>query len=518
MFRSLVALTTKVLCLCASLWCTSSSIKVEEYHAADKLCVSNSLIQSSHVQQRTSFQHTADPTVDPSFHKTVTYKNLERWYREMRQYCHDVPIICFANQVVNRIGDGVIGAAVFFVLVGLCFTGCLRYGLPQGSSQLAEGSDEAKSEGQEAQVGTLRLRDHHLDNAKFVLMATILLTHFVDFETAWPWKLYVKTVLYFNTIGFALISGYFAARSPHAFRSLIVSVLVPLLFWLLVINPIFVPILSGSPGSPFPSSMTEYGRTCFLNLAGNVNISWFLFSLLWWGLLNRLIATWPPIAKLVFAVTLSQFGGAIQDISKISVAMMYFPVFIAGTLLPLEQAAKTLQRQTAGRIISFIVLAGLFCIEFCFVDWFDQLPKWPWGNWAVPLKFERHARLQFLFLFFLLWNTVKAILVMCVCPSEHCCFSEWGRYTLYPYILHPSLLYREYRIRHYLFPSLGNKPIGITMWLLYIYAVVFCIIATASLSSAPVRWVFGCMIQPSWLSPTRSREKRKECVTEATDA
>lgn len=31
--------------------------------------------------------------------RKVTYKNLEMWYNEMRQYCPDIPVICIANKV-----------------------------------------------------------------------------------------------------------------------------------------------------------------------------------------------------------------------------------------------------------------------------------------------------------------------------------------------------------------------------------------------------------------------------------
>mmetsp|Transcript_110052 Transcript_110052/g.206332 ORF Transcript_110052/g.206332 Transcript_110052/m.206332 type:complete len:238 (-) Transcript_110052:34-747(-) len=31
--------------------------------------------------------------------RKVTYKNLEKWYKEMRHYCPDIPVICIANKV-----------------------------------------------------------------------------------------------------------------------------------------------------------------------------------------------------------------------------------------------------------------------------------------------------------------------------------------------------------------------------------------------------------------------------------
>jgi len=31
--------------------------------------------------------------------RKVTYKNLEKWYKEMRIYCPDIPVICIANKV-----------------------------------------------------------------------------------------------------------------------------------------------------------------------------------------------------------------------------------------------------------------------------------------------------------------------------------------------------------------------------------------------------------------------------------
>jgi len=363
-------------------------------------------------------------------------------------------------------------------------------------------------------------RNHHLDNAKFVLMTTILMTHFVDLELAWPWYKYVKTFLSTSVVGFALISGYFAARSPQAFRSIPISVVAPLLFWFAVINPIIDPILSGDPNAPLPSSFSQYLIVCLRNLGGQIPSSWYLYSILWWGLWNRMIATWPPIAKLAFAVALSQVGGAIPDVCKISVAMMYFPMFITGTLLPLEEAVKAMHGQTSARVIALLVLVGLFHIEFCLIDWFDELPKWPWGDWIVPRTFQQ-ARFNFEFLFFASWSTIKAILIICACPWEECWFSELGKYSIYPYILHSPLLHREHLIRHYLLPSVGKNPIGITLWLLYIYAVVFCILATALLSAAPVRSVFGCMIQPaSWLSPRlspTSARKSERGISEATD-
>merc|ERR1712048_863828 len=31
--------------------------------------------------------------------RKITYKNLEKWYKEMRHYCPDIPVICVANKV-----------------------------------------------------------------------------------------------------------------------------------------------------------------------------------------------------------------------------------------------------------------------------------------------------------------------------------------------------------------------------------------------------------------------------------
>mmetsp|Transcript_119971 Transcript_119971/g.208353 ORF Transcript_119971/g.208353 Transcript_119971/m.208353 type:complete len:223 (-) Transcript_119971:58-726(-) len=30
--------------------------------------------------------------------RKITYKNLEKWYKEMRHYCPDIPVICIANK------------------------------------------------------------------------------------------------------------------------------------------------------------------------------------------------------------------------------------------------------------------------------------------------------------------------------------------------------------------------------------------------------------------------------------
>merc|ERR1712019_190979 len=31
--------------------------------------------------------------------RKITYKNMEKWYKEMRHYCPDIPVICVANKV-----------------------------------------------------------------------------------------------------------------------------------------------------------------------------------------------------------------------------------------------------------------------------------------------------------------------------------------------------------------------------------------------------------------------------------
>merc|ERR1712046_479258 len=31
--------------------------------------------------------------------RKITYKNMEKWYKEMRHYCRDIPVICVANKV-----------------------------------------------------------------------------------------------------------------------------------------------------------------------------------------------------------------------------------------------------------------------------------------------------------------------------------------------------------------------------------------------------------------------------------
>merc|ERR1711871_1580042 len=88
--------------------------------------------------------------------------------------------------------------------------------------------------------------------------------------------------------------------------------------------------------------------------------------------------------------------------------------------------------------------------------------------------------------------------LLTLCPRNETVFSELGKYTLYPFLLHFSLLLWLHKI-----VLLLNLPVSTSFVVHLLFAIGFgipaCIGITWLLTTWPVRKLFGLVLEPTWL-------------------
>lgn len=356
-------------------------------------------------------------------------------------------------------------------------------------------------------------RSFWLDNCRFWLVTLVIVGHIIALPWTFGWVdgYWLKPVLsWANTIhipGLAFISGVCShgpLTSPRAAR-LIVFLLIPYMF-----SRLFNWAYS-----------CHIGASCLLNPFRGDGIEWYLLSLLQWRLAICLCAPVRGevllIASFVCALT-SGYYIPFDGVLAIERTMAFFPFFVAGFLFDLDAARHHVERNPILRTVAFTVLSVTLAVL-----WFGP-PSWTiiletgmpgdfnfdYANPRIdpehPWKYLGMPRCGLEFWLSPVWRVPRYVLsfvmlaaTLILVPSRETWYTEAGRYTMYPYLLHGWLIFAmitwAQHHPYFLYWTMGPFWKGGWTWLVAIGAGFIFSLAT---TTHAVRRVFGFVIEPVW--------------------
>ncbi|PDP84826.1 acyltransferase [Glycomyces fuscus] len=270
-------------------------------------------------------------------------------------------------------------------------------------------------------------RDARLDNAKFILIALVVLGHAIEpLRDYGPAGALYYWIYFFHMPAFILISGYLSRSfdgSSNRVEKLVLSVAVPyLIFW--TIHQAIYFVDRGGP----PDSLSVLKPTWTL---------WFLVALFLWRLS---VPIWKRLRwPVLIAVVISMFGAtaSLGETLSMGRVVSFLPFFVLGLSLRREHFAY-LDRLWV-RILSVLVLGVTAVLA---VPISGHLSR-DWLFWKEsltdrdidPLMPSFGIRLAFMAL-----ALVMTVAVLALTPKQRTWFTALGSYTLYVYLGHSVVL------------------------------------------------------------------------------
>lgn len=372
-------------------------------------------------------------------------------------------------------------------------------------------------------------RETWVDSARFVLIVFIVMGHYVAVpcsyiaeQSYWLAPL-LAWINLFVMPGFAALSGYLSKGPLTQVRlsRLLIFVLFPyilskLVYWMwFSVN--FQMVGWFDPFDAFSASL---------------GLEWYLIVLVQWRLA---IALMSPLSKwslvgssLAIGLVSGNWvpGSAALALQR---ACSFFPFFVLGYAFDLGHLREAVTRSIGTRVVLQTGFLGILAVFFCSpgianlfmantlgdlnfdytaaiptqhhvdkVGPFGFMPAWPLvprdhcgSEWTLSFvhRLVRYQLGALLLLGLLAWI-----------PSSSA-MAQYGRHTMYPYLLHPwifQLWLLPLMNRHLpaLLGSLGAFSAGGYIWTL---AVILAPVLTMALSTAPVRFLTGILIEPTWL-------------------
>nr|WP_233571419.1 acyltransferase family protein [Nocardiopsis sp. Huas11] len=271
-------------------------------------------------------------------------------------------------------------------------------------------------------------RDARLDNAKFILIALVVVGHAVEpLRDYGPASALYYWIYFFHMPAFIMISGYLSRSfdaSSRRVEKLVVSLAVPyLVFW--TIHQLIYGVERGG----LPESLSVLKPTWTL---------WFLVALFMWRLSvpvwQRL--RWPvAIAVLisVFAST-TDLGGGTLALGRV---LSFLPFFVLGLSLRREHFAHLDRLWVRVMSVGVLVATAVLAVPIS-----DRLSR-DWLFWRDsltdrdidPIMPSMGIRLLFMAL-----ALAMTIAVLALTPKREMWFTSLGAYTLYVYLGHSVAL------------------------------------------------------------------------------
>jgi len=275
--------------------------------------------------------------------------------------------------------------------------------------------------------------------------------------------------------------------------------LAPLLIWLFI-KDVIITALSGAGPQEIWLALKA---TLYLVPKMDVrSYEWFWVMLCVWRASCFLVWTHlSPLAGMTISLTISCVAGY-TSLGYADNFLALLPYLVAGYVLPsskvLGLAEKTSCR--ARLLVAAAVLLWIFVGQE--MTFLEPLPD-GYGSYATGrsrIAFENAASIHF----YLFWTrkvakfaldiAVLIAFLFFVIPRKATAVSWIGRYSLFPYLLHPvGLIWRERLVAA--FPP----PVVTSSWghsLVYAALALYALAITALFASAPCRWLFGWCIKP----------------------
>ncbi len=269
-------------------------------------------------------------------------------------------------------------------------------------------------------------RDARLDNAKFVLIALVVVGHAIGSLDYGPASTLYYWIYFFHMPAFIMISGYLSRSfdaSSKRVEKLVLSLLVPyLVFW--TIHQSIYAVERGG----LPDSMSVLQPTYAL---------WFLVALFLWRLS---VPIWKRLRwPVLIAVAISVFGATASLGGTLSLGRVvsFLPFFVLGLCLRREHFAY-LDRLWV-RIASVLVLGVTAVLAVPISEHMSR----SWLFWSSsltdrdidPILPSLGLRMGFMVL-----ALVMTFAVLALTPKQRTWFTPLGSYTLYVYLGHSVVI------------------------------------------------------------------------------
>lgn len=373
-------------------------------------------------------------------------------------------------------------------------------------------------------------REAWLDSMRFVLIVFIVLGHYAAIpcsyiaeQTYWLAPL-LAWINLFVMPGFAVLSGYLSKAPLTQARvgRLLIFVLCPyflskFIYWVWF--------------------SVEYRTVGFFDpfdaFACSLGLEWYLIVLVQWRLAIVLVSLLGPWTLMASSLTIGFVSGNWVPGSAtlgLQRACSFFPFFVLGYSLDIVHLRETVTRSSGWRTALRAIFVGVLALFFCSpgiarlfmantlgdlnFDYAAAIPTQmvakagPNGLSPVvmpQLRTSCGSEWALSFVHRLVRYELGALLLLGLAawvPASPA-LAQYGRHTMYPYLTHPwvfQLLLNPVMQRHLpaLLQTLGPFSSGGYVWG---YTVLFAPLLTLALSSAPVRFLTGVVIEPSWLGP-----------------
>eukprot|EP00929_Paragymnodinium_shiwhaense_P108378 TRINITY_DN74695_c0_g1_i1.p1 TRINITY_DN74695_c0_g1~~TRINITY_DN74695_c0_g1_i1.p1 ORF type:complete len:477 (+),score=44.94 TRINITY_DN74695_c0_g1_i1:148-1578(+) len=350
-----------------------------------------------------------------------------------------------------------------------------------------------------------------LDNAKFLLMITVVLTHSQTY--GWPGSSQLMGYVNpWHIKTYAFISGVLSTKPPSVlgFKRIVFRLILPNILWCIILYPIMKYLVAWR----FPESFAEVELLWSEGIFnGRAATNWYLWALIWWQIFSNFLQAFPRRLRLAVAVFVSAVTGyQNEDLFSFLMACPTLPIFVAGQLFPFRDVLSRVPyswRVIACGSAFMIVLLLLEALPPGF-DYMEDTPKYGWapdqpsfwwgrqpaicstgGRWAVWIRgavFRNALEL-----------TKALVFLICVCPRSPSFMTELGQYSLYPMLLHEPIMKLQLiwfaEDNAWTMPHPAN---GALLTLAWIGQIAFATLVTVVFAMKPVRAVFGCIIEPVW--------------------
>jgi len=184
-----------------------------------------------------------------------------------------------------------------------------------------------------------------------------------------------------------------------------------------------------------------------------------------------------------------------------------FPLFVVGLLTPFRQLLRCVSPSRPVR-----VFAASLLVVWCAV------PYGPWASiiqiWqSLPFRGTWHNEVwqafgcSYSWALTWTWSLFKSLslafmvlfVILCLCPRTEHWFTSVGKHTIYAYLLHlPSqrFIMAVWRFA----PQPASVHSCMLLWgVVYLVSAGLALSLMLALTSSPVRWMTGPIIQPEWL-------------------
>lgn len=368
-----------------------------------------------------------------------------------------------------------------------------------------------------------------LDNAKFICVTCVVFGHYVyyniehsthlelvDYKT---WlsgsesllNLYTRlTPWTINMLCF--VSGVVSRKSasPGRFRSLLLDLIAPTLLWEFVGKPCVLPFLVSPSYKTLIEILTKL-------LSGKAYYrEWYLEALIIWRVLAFVFNEMKPRVALCVAWVLSALGGYYSfGVLSIDEALGFLPFFVAGLVLPFEKLSSVIRRNTATITLGVVVVITVAAVEHFIETNMAPLPDnhgtygWFWAQKEFFAAQNASAEGSFISLATYGFRRVARqcleifqglAVLLTIIPRSPTLYTEFGRYTLYAFLLHETVLHLGNEVEKKLPMPIFTSTVmhGAVMGIMAVW--LSCVVVF--LGSKPTRTLFAPLLEPkSWLEP-----------------